>query len=358
MQVSQSIAPKSQKSVAKKATFSSVIHSEAYQKMLMAVLSDSARVARFVASITSAVAVNDALKECEHNSIISSALLGESLQLSPSPQLGQFYLVPYRDNKTGKVNATFQLGYKGLLQLAIRSGYYKKIVVLPIKEGELVKFDPLEEEIVVNLIENDDEREAKNTIGYYAMFEYISGFRKAIYWSKEKMLCHADKYSKAFSRDAYVKVLNGEIPKSEMWKYSSFYYSDFDGMACKNMLRQLISKWGIMSVDMQKGMVYDQSTPIMDGDTIVDAIYPDANDGSMEENVVEANVVEAEEPKEEVVPTVQTPKRGRPPKSETVTVAYSNEGINANTKYNNPNATVTPTVKETEQQILEFDGDF
>lgn len=325
MQARQSIAPKTQSAVANRTSFSSVIRSEAYQKMLTAVLSDPARVARFVASISSAVAVNEALKECEYNTIISSALLGESLQLSPSPQLGQFYLVPYRDNKTGKVNATFQLGYKGLLQLAIRSGYYKKIVVLPIKEGELVKFDPMEEEIVANIIEDDDEREAKETIGYYAMFEYLSGFRKAIYWSKEKMLCHADKYSKAFSREAYAKVLNGEIPQSEMWKYSSFYYSDFDGMACKNMLRQLISKWGIMSVDLQKGMVYDQSTPIMDGENIVDAVYPDSNDGSAKANVVESEVVEAEAVKEEPQVTVletkeetKAPvKRGRPAKTVT-----------------------------------------
>lgn len=92
------------------------------------------------------------------------------------------------------------------------------------------------------------------------MFEYTNGFRKAMYWSVEKMLAHADKYSQAFSRDAYVKLINGEIPDKDMWKYSSFWYKDFDAMAKKTMLRQLIGKWGVMSVDMQNAFTRDYST--------------------------------------------------------------------------------------------------
>lgn len=164
--------------------------------------------------------------------------------------------------------AQFQLGYKGYIQLAIRSGYYKKINVLAIKDGELVKYDPLNEEIEVNLIEDDEIREQTKTVGYYAMFEYQNGFKKAMYWTKKKMLAHADKYSQAFSVNAttgkYPKVSfedfeNGKVAEKDMWKYSSFWYKDFDGMAYKTMLRQLISKWGIMSIEMQEAYSKDMA---------------------------------------------------------------------------------------------------
>ena len=220
---------------------------------------------RFISAVISAVSVNPGLTECEHSTILSAALLGESLKLSPSPQLGQYYLVPFNDKKRNCKVAQFQLGYKGYIQLAIRSGYYKKLNVLAIKEGELVRYDPLNEEIEVKLIENDTEREAAKTIGYYAMFEYTNGFKKAMYWSREKMMAHADKYSMAFSAAKYQDLLDGKIPQSEMWKYSSFWYKDFDGMAFKTMLRQLISKWGIMSIDLQTAIDKDMGTIHEDG---------------------------------------------------------------------------------------------
>ena len=123
---------------------------------------------RFIASIVSAVNTNPALSECTNQSILSGALLGESLNLSPSPQLGQYYLVPFNDKTKGKV-AQFQLGYKGYIQLAIRSGQYKKLNVIAIKEGELINYDPLNEEIEVKLIDDEETREQTETIGYYAM---------------------------------------------------------------------------------------------------------------------------------------------------------------------------------------------
>ena len=146
---------------------------------------------RFVSSIVSAVQTTPALQECTNNSILNAALLGEALGLSPSPQLGQFYMVPFKNNKKNCKEAQFQLGYKGYIQLAIRSGYYKKLNVLPIKEGELIRYDPLNEELEVDLIEDDILREEAETIGYYAMFEYENGFRKTLYWSKKKMQAHA-----------------------------------------------------------------------------------------------------------------------------------------------------------------------
>lgn len=214
---------------------------------------------RFITAIVSAVSNNTSLQECTNNSIFTAALLGETLNLSPSPQLGHYYLVPFKNNKEGTKQAQFQLGYKGYIQLAIRSGQYKKLNVLEIKEGELIRFDPLNEEIEVNLIEDEIIREQTKTIGYYAMFEYTNGFKKAIYWSKEKMLTHANNYSKAFSLTGYNNLISGKVKESEMYKYSSFWYKDFDGMAKKTMLRQLISKWGIMSIEMQTAIEADMS---------------------------------------------------------------------------------------------------
>lgn len=239
---------------------------------------------RFVSSIVSAVQTTPALQECTNPSILSAALLGEALNLSPSPQLGQFYMVPFDNKKKGCKEAQFQLGYKGYIQLAIRSGYYKKLNVLAIKEGELVHYDPLEEVVAVNLIEDDILREEAPTMGYYAMFEYENGFRKTMYWSKKKMLAHAEKYSFAFYKNGGAKSLElleqGKISEKEMWKYSSFWFKDFDGMALKTMLRQLISKWGIMSIDLQKAIDKDMAVIQEDGS----AEYVD--NGDLEENVV------------------------------------------------------------------------
>lgn len=219
----------------------------------------------FITAITSAVSTNPALAECDNSTILSAALLGASLKLSPSPQLGQYYIVPYNDKKRGCKVAQFQLGYKGYIQLAIRSGRYKKLNVLPIKQGELVHFDPLNEEIEVNLIDDEFARENAPTAGYYAMFEYTNGFKKGMYWSREKMMAHADKYSPAFSAESYQKLLDGEIPEKDMWKYSSFWYRNFDDMACKTMLRQLISRWGVMSIEMQQALSIDENIITEDG---------------------------------------------------------------------------------------------
>ena len=204
---------------------------------------------QFITSIISAVSTNPQLAECDNATILSAALAGQALNLSPSAQLGQFYMVPFNDNKNGRKVAQFQIGYKGYIQLAIRSGYYKKLNVIAIKEGELIKYDPLNEEIEVQLIDDEEKREEAETIGYYAMFEYLNGFRKTLYWSKTKMNAHALKYSMGYKAH----------------KGYTFWEKDFDGMAYKTMLRQLISKWGIMSVDMQKAMESDMATIKEDG---------------------------------------------------------------------------------------------
>lgn len=310
MAVNNSLANKEEKKV----PFSVQINSKGYQMMIHHTLQNKETADRFVASIVSAVSASPALQDCEAKSIVSAALLGEALKLSPSPQLGQYYLVPFKQkekkDRNGEIispectNATFVLGYKGYIQLATRSGQYKRINAMEIKEGELIRYNPFDDEIELEYIADEIMRTSLPTIGYYAMFEYHNGFRKIIYWSKEKMLLHADKYSAAFSLNGtsgqYAKVSYadyeaGKYNKKDEWLYSSFWYKNFDGMACKTLLRQLISKWGIMSIDMQKAYEADGGV-IGENGEVTFADEPVQEEVSANENIID---VEPETPEEQ-----------------------------------------------------------
>lgn len=244
--------------VKRKPTFSEFMSCPAIQKKIADVVKGKDG-DRFITSLVSAVATNPALAECEHSTILLSALLGESLKLSPSPQLGHYYIVPFKDNdKNGnlkRVVATFQLGYKGYIQLAMRSGNYKDLDVIEIREGEYKGKDKTTGKAVIEFLEDDEEREGLPVVGYYAYFELLNGFKKSLYWSKTKMQNHAEKYSQAYRTDL-----------KKGWHYS-FWSKDFDGMAFKTMLRQLISKWGIISIDMQTAIDKDMSVMREDGTT-------------------------------------------------------------------------------------------
>nr|DAL88873.1 MAG TPA: RecT protein [Caudoviricetes sp.] len=294
-----------------KATFSAFLTKDAVKNQINSIVGGKDG-QRFISAIVSAVSVNPALQECDNSTILSGALLGESLKLSPSPQLGHYYLVPFNDKERGKV-ATFQLGYKGYIQLAIRSGQYKKLNVMAIKEGELEYFDPLNEDIKISLmVDNWDAREETPTVGYYAFFELTNGFRKAIYWSKKQMMAHADKFSPAFSKDATtIKVKGVEKTKvsfadyeagnydpKDSWMYSSFWYKNFDNMAYKTMLRQLISKWGIMSTEMQHAFSSDMT-------------FEDAN-GTRNYVESEEDIIDMETPEEPQAETATEPEPTQP----------------------------------------------
>lgn len=230
---------------AQKPTFGMTINSAGYKRLINQTLGDPKKAARFVTAITSAVSTNPALQNCDAQTIVSAGLLGEALNLSPSPQLGQYYLVPYDDRKNGRVTAQFQLGYRGMLQLAQRSGEYKRINAMAVKEGELIRYDAFMDEIELQYIDDEEQREALPTIGYFGMFEYHNGFRKVLYWSKAKMEAHAKKYSKGYA---------GDLKRGTAY---TFWAKDFDEMGVKTMLRQLISKWGVMSLEMQKAYEAD-----------------------------------------------------------------------------------------------------
>ena len=269
MEVKNSLVKKEEKK-----TFSAFLAQDAMKKKINEMVGGE-KGQQFITSIISAVSTNPQLAECDNSSIVSAALLGQALNLSPSPQLGQYYMVPFNDSKRGCKVAQFQIGYIGYIQLAIRSGQYKKLNVLAIKEGELKKYDPLNEELEVQLIENEEEREKATTIGYYAMFEYLNGFRKTIYWSKEKMEAHALKYSMGYRAK----------------KGYTFWEKDFDGMAYKTMLRQLISKWGIMSVDLTMQKALESDMAVINDNGTYD--YVD-NNSNVEDEPIPVETVESE----------------------------------------------------------------
>lgn len=246
---------------AKNASFNALIKSDQVQQSLTKTLGDAAKTKTFTASLISSVSTNPALRECDGMTIISAALLGESLKLSPSPQLGQYYMVPFNDSKTNRKVATFQLGWKGYYQLALRSGQYKSLDAVAIKEGELEKYNPITGEIEIKPIEDEVEREKAKTIGYYAYFVLNNGFKKSMYWSKEKMENHALTYSKGYKAK----------------KGYTFWEKDFDSMALKTMYRQLISKYGIMSIEMQQAFTQDMTVSSSIDEEAPEAVYFDSD---------------------------------------------------------------------------------
>lgn len=277
-EIKQAVAPTTTKkasnvvATAQKQGFAAMIKSDAVQKSLSGTLGDAMKAKTFTASLISAVSTTPSLRECDGMSIISSALLGESLRLSPSPQLGQYYMTPFKDNKTGVTKATFVLGWKGYYQLALRSGQYRNLDAVAVKEGELEEYNPITGEIKLNPISDPVAREHAKTVGYYAFFELTNGFKKQMYWSKEKMEQHALKYSMGYKAK----------------KGYTFWEKDFDSMALKTMYRQLIGKYGIMSIDMQKAYANDTTIQpsILDDDEA--PIYFDAEVNETTGEVIDA----------------------------------------------------------------------
>ena len=271
--------------VAPKQGINTYLQSEAVKNNIVSVIGKEES-QRFISSVVSAVQTNPTLSECTNSSILSAALLGHSLKLPQSPQLQMFYLVPYNNKKkdaNGKQiqvkEAAFQLSYRGYLQLAMRSGQYRKINACDIREGELKSFNPITEEYVFEAITDYEKRKELPVIGYFAYFEMTNGYRKELYWSKEQMESHAKKYSASYRQG---------------WS-SSFWSSDFDAMALKTMLRQLISKWGMMSVDMETAYQHDMAVEDENGNLDYIDNVPDEPTPAVD---VMADVVDIEESKD------------------------------------------------------------
>lgn len=239
--------------VAKKQSFGAIIQKETMVNFIAGTLGDEKKARTFIASISSAVAVNPSLQECTPFSIINAALSGETLGLAHSPQMGQYYLVPFNNNKTKKREAVFQLGWKGYWQLAMNTGQYEKIVITEVKEGELIDINPFEEEITLKALGIKERVKAK-TIGFYGMFKLLNGFTKRIFMSMDEMEHHAITYSQGYKAK----------------KGYTFWEKNFDEMGKKTIIRQLISKYGIMSTEMQ--FAYERDMAVIREDGTIDYV--------------------------------------------------------------------------------------
>ena len=151
--------------------------------------------------------------------------------------------------------------------MALRSGKYRKIIVSEVKDGEFISWDRFTEDFRYNPLPEED-RALRRTVGYYAYFETLNGFTKAMYWTVEQMEQHADRYSKAFSLKSYRDLQEGKIPQQDLWKYSSFWYKDFDEMGKKTMIRQLLTKWGELTPELTQALNSDGAAIENDSGTL------------------------------------------------------------------------------------------
>lgn len=249
----------------KKVAFSQVIQTEAYQNLINSTLKDPKRVNRFVTAVVSAVSTNPQLQKCDAKSILSAALQGEALELSPSPALGEYALVPYGVKWNSELNdyesykAQFQVMTNGRVQLAMRTGLYEDLDVIEIREGEYKGKDKRTGKPIIDFIEDDDLRETKAVVGYYAYFKLLNGFFKSIYLSKAKVIDHASKYSKSFNEKIFEKVQNGE--KLNGWKEErqaeTPWIAHFDQMA-KNLALRTVLKNAPKSIEMRSAEEYEE----------------------------------------------------------------------------------------------------
>ena len=228
---------------------------------------------KFVTNLVSTTNQNKQLQKCTNVSLMSGALAATTLNLNLNASFGYAYLVPFKNNKATKergydvYEAQFQIGYKGYIQLALRTGEYQKINAIPVYKSQFRAWNSLTEEIILDEFDNFEDDEI---VGYVSYFRLNNGFEKTIFWSIDKMRKHADTYSQAFSMEISEQIKQGKIPEKDMWKYSSYWYKDFDGMALKTMIRQMLSKWGILSEELQKAIEDDQSVLAGDSRTYVD----------------------------------------------------------------------------------------
>ena len=251
--------------IVKKPTFSVAIRSEAYQNLINNTLGDKKVAMKFVADISTVVANNAKLKQCDPATILSAGLTAQSLNLPLAPTLGCAYLIPY-NTKSGWV-CQFQLGWRAFVQLAQRSGKYESIGVREVHKGEYVGQDEFGEDVFKFSHDFDNEE----VVGYFAYIKLLNGYKKTIYWTKEQCEKHGKTYSKA---------------------YDAQWAKQFDAMAKKTVLKQLISKWGVMSVDMQEVIRKDQAVVNNFTDTVE---YADNPEVDVEETKPVENSIELEE---------------------------------------------------------------
>lgn len=254
-------------------TLTKLMNREDVKNRFQEILGDKS--AGFISSVIN-VAKDPGLVDAEPTSILASAVVAATLDLPVDKNLGFAYIIPYNTKKGNAwvKEASFQIGYKGFLQLAMRSNQYKTINAGPIYEGELKSTNRLTGEIELNndpeLLEKIEEGSLK-IVGYLAYFKLLNGYEKAIYMTRKQVDNHAMRYSKTYNSS------NADVRKNSKW------VTDFDDMATKTVLKRLLSKYGPLSIDMQKALKVDQASfnddVIKTGDIEGNISYPD-NDGT------------------------------------------------------------------------------
>lgn len=189
----------------------------------------------FLASVLSVVNNNALLQKAEPTSILSAAMVAATLDLPVTPGLGFAALVPYNDSKNGRCLCQFQIMTRGLVQLALRTGLYKKIEVNPVHTGEIENFNKFTGDITFG------EATDSNIVGYLGFFELVNGFRKFLYMTVEELTEHGKKYSQTARRGFGLWIEN------------------FDAMASKTVLKLMLAKWGPLSTAMQTAVLRDQT---------------------------------------------------------------------------------------------------
>lgn len=213
-------------------TLQSLMGSGAVMKKLNDVLGSEKKASAFISSVISVANGNSMLRNANPMTVLGSAMVAATLDLPVVPTLGMAYIVPY------KGQAQFQLGYKGLIELAERSGQFRNIIDEVVYEGQLVKKNKFTGEYEFD----EDAKKSDKVIGYMARMDLINGFSKTIFWTKEEVEAHAKKFSQAF-RSGYTSP----------WK------SDFDAMARKTVLKALFSKYAPKSIAIQQAIKFDQA---------------------------------------------------------------------------------------------------
>jgi recombination protein RecT len=212
---------------------------------------------QFMTSITNAIGNSNQLQKCDANSIMSSALVAATYDLPIDSNLGFAALVPYWDSKSKSYKAQFQMMYKGFVQLAIRSGVYENMNVSEVYEDELISYNPITGELqfISDFSECTQRRDGKKdkVIGYYAWFRLLTGFKKELFMTTEECRNHATQYSASYKKDL-----------EKNWT-SSKWSTDFEAMAKKTVLKLLLSRWGVLSVEMQRAIQDDQKVYDDDG---------------------------------------------------------------------------------------------
>lgn len=221
-----------------KKSVSDIMAMPAMVSKLNAVWGNPAIAASFSSSLISIVNGNPKLRQCDAMSVVGSAMVAATLQLQVVPTLGQCYIIPYG------AKAQIQVGYLGLLQLCQRSGQFKRILAVPVHEGELISGDEFNEDWVFD----KSKKKSEKVIGYYAKFELINGFVKCAYWTVEQVDKHAQKYSQAVQKG-----------------WTSPWKTNYDEMGCKTVLKSIL-KYAPKSIEMVNAIRFDQAAVNVNSD--------------------------------------------------------------------------------------------